>query len=145
MTDTVKLTILLFALVIIAACSQPSNTPVAKNDSPKSIQSTTPAPPMSGNNVELEVDEIALGKDLYSTNCMICHKESGKGGKVTIEGKTINPIDLTSEKMRAKSDDKLVKNINDGSPEDGMQAFKGKLTDDEIRSIVQHLRTLQTK
>ena len=144
--NSLKILISMFALALfIIACSQPSNTPVAKNDSPKSSQSATPAPPEPGDKVSLAVDEIAWGKDLYSTNCMICHRESGKGGKVTIEGKTIKPDDLTSDSLKKHSDEKLFSHVSDGVPDEGMPAFKGKLTDDEIRSIVQHVRSLQSK
>ena len=135
--NRLKLSLLLTALAIfIIACNQASNTQVAKNDAPKSNQAATPAP-------ATPVDEIAMAKELFTTNCMICHKDSGKGGKVTIEGKSIDPVDLTSVKMKGKSDDKMFQYVSDGSPDDGMPAFKGKLTDDQIKSVVKHVRTLQ--
>ncbi len=135
--NRLKLSLLLTALAIfIIACNQASNTQVAKNDAPKSTQAATPAP-------ATPVDEIAMAKEIFTTNCMICHKDSGKGGKVTIEGKSIDPTDLTSEKMKGKSEDKMFQYVSDGSPDDGMPAFKGKLTDDQIKSVVKHVRTLQ--
>ena len=134
-----KLSLLLIALAIfIIACNQTSNTPVAKNEAPKTNQAATPAP-------ATPVDETAVVTELYAKNCMICHKDSGKGGKVTIDGKSLNPIDLTSDKMKNRSDDKLVSQISEGSTDDGMPAFKGKLTDDQIKSIVKHVRSLQGK
>ena len=74
---------------------------------------------------------------------MICHKENGKGGKVTVEGKSIDPDDITTDKMKAKADDKFVGYINEGFPDDGMPAFKDKLKPEEVKAIVKHLRTLQ--
>ena len=129
-----------FCLVFAAAglfaiaCSQAAKPPTAPNTvvNVNKPAETTSAP----------VDEVADAKKLYATNCMICHKDSGKGGKVTIEGKTIEPDDLTSAKMKAKSDDKLVTYIIDGAPDDGMPAFKGKLTDDQIKSVVKYIRSL---
>ncbi len=125
------------AAIFIAACGQAANTPVANNTAPKANQNAaapaTPAP----------VDETAMGKELYAANCMICHKDSGKGGKVTIEGKSINPDDITTEKMKAKADEKFVGYINNGFPDDGMPAFKDKLTADQVKAIVKHIRTLQ--
>ena len=76
---------------------------------------------------------------------MTCHRDSGKGGKVTIEGKTINPDDITTAKQKAKTDEKIYSYISDGFPDDGMPAFKDKLTDAEIKSIIKHVRTLQAK
>jgi mono/diheme cytochrome c family protein len=81
--------------------------------------------------------------DLYKENCMICHKDTGKGGKITLEGKSINPIDLTSARVKARSDDKLLGEIKEGVPDEGMPSFNGKLSDDEIKAIVSHIRTLK--
>jgi mono/diheme cytochrome c family protein len=131
--------VLLAATAFVVSCSQPASTPNTKNAvaNANNTVATTPAQPAA------TVDELALAGDLYSKNCMICHKDTGKGGKVTIEGKSLDPIDLTSAKVKARSDDKLLSQIKDGSPEDGMPAFKEKLTDDQIKSLVKHLRKLQ--
>ena len=76
---------------------------------------------------------------------MICHKDTGKGGKVTIKGKSLNPADLTSEKMKKLSDEKLFKDISEGVPDEGMPEFKGKLSEEQIRSVVAQVRQLQSK
>jgi mono/diheme cytochrome c family protein len=89
----------------------------------------------------VDVDDNAV--DAYTENCMICHKDTGKGGKVTIEGKSLNPVDLTSAKMKARSDEKLLAQIKVGAPDDGMPAFKDKLSDEVIMGIIKHIRTLQ--
>ena len=126
--------------IFIAACGQAANTPVANNTAPKANQNAAaPAPAASA----APVDEAALGKELYAKNCMICHKDTGKGGKVTIEGKSIDPDDITTAKMKEKADDKFVGYINEGFPEDGMPAFKDKLTADQVKAIIKHVRTLQ--
>ena len=136
-----KLSITLLTVAIfIAACGQAANTPVANNTAAKTNANTTnAAPPTSF--IPLTVSDS--GKDLYARNCMICHKENGTGGKVTIEGKSIDPPDMTTEKMKAKSDDKFVQYITEGFPDDGMPAFKGKLNEDQIKAIVKHVRELQ--
>ncbi|MBK7393461.1 MAG: c-type cytochrome [Chloracidobacterium sp.] len=122
------------AAIFIAACGQAANTPVVNNTAPKANQNAaTPAP----------VAEVASGQELYAKNCMICHKDTGKGGKVTIEGKSIDPDDITTAKMKEKADEKFVGYINDGFPDDGMPAFKDKLTADQVKAIIKHIRTLQ--
>ena len=55
----------------------------------------------------------------------------------------IKPADLTSEKMKARSDEKMVAGISEGAPDDGMPAFEDKLTKDQIKSIVKYVRSLQ--
>ena len=137
--------VLVCAVIFAVACNQAANTPnIAKNVNAgnSSTNSTKPADPTLAPAVP-PVGEVADGKKIYSTNCMICHQESGKGGKVTVEGKQLEPDDLTNAKMKAKSDEKLTGYIVDGAPDDGMPAFKGKLTDDQIKAVVQHLRSLQ--
>ena len=84
---------------------------------------------------------LAQGRELYKQNCAICHKEDGTGGKMTIEGKTINPDDLTSEKIKKFSDEKISGYIVNGVVDEGMPAFKDKLTEAQIREIVAFVRT----
>ena len=138
--NSLKLAVTLFALVLfIGACNQTGVPPVANNSITKTNQTVAaPVTPPA-------IDEAAMAKELYATNCMICHKDNGKGGKVTIEGKTIKADDLTSDKMKNKSDDKLSGYISEGFPDDGMPAFKGKLTADEIKAVVKYVRSLQGK
>lgn len=129
------------AAIFIAACGQAANTPVANNTAPKANQNAA-APAATIN--PAPVSEAALGKELYAKNCAICHKDTGKGGKVTVEGKSIEPDDITTAKMKEKADEKFVGYINEGFPDDGMPAFKDKLTADQVKAIVKHIRTLQS-
>jgi mono/diheme cytochrome c family protein len=131
---------ILFAGIALfaAGCGQPSNTSTAKAPaSPANTNESTPAAPAA------TVDPTLLAKDLYAKNCMICHKDTGKGGELTLEGKTIKPDDLTSSKMKAKTDEQLTKYITDGLPDEDMPAFKDKLSADQIKAIVGHVRVLQ--
>jgi mono/diheme cytochrome c family protein len=131
---------MLSVTLFIAACNQASPTPNKTNTAVTNLNKTTevtPAQPAA------PVDEPAMAKELYAKNCMICHRDSGKGGKVTIEGKSLNPEDLTKEKFKVASDEKLIGYVNNGVEDEGMPAFKGKLTADEINSIIKHVRTLQ--
>lgn len=136
-----------FILVVAAvglfamACSPTATTPNTANATANANKPANAAPSPAAT----PAAEIASGKDLYAKNCMICHKENGTGGKVTIDGKSLDPNDLTADKMKNKSDEKLASNISEGAPDDGMPAFKGKLTADQMKSVVAHLRTLQGK
>lgn len=81
--------------------------------------------------------------EIYAANCMICHKDTGRGGRITMQGKAINPEDLTTDKMKKMSDDKLFGYISDGIEDEGMPAFKDKLTPEDIKLVIEHVRTLQ--
>ncbi|MEO6656099.1 MAG: cytochrome c [Pyrinomonadaceae bacterium] len=137
--NSFKLAVALVILAIfIVACSQNTVTPVANNAPTKTDR------PVAASTTPTAVDEVAMAKELYATNCMICHKDNGKGGKVTIEGKSLKADDLTTDHMKKHSDEKLFSHISDGVPDEGMPAFKGKLTEDEIKAVIKHLRTLQS-
>ncbi len=119
------------------ACGQgtvTNNAPAATPTGPPKASPVQPASPVAA---------VIDGKDLYTVNCMTCHKDSGKGGKVTVEGKTMEPDDITTAKMKAKTDEKLYEYVSEGFPDDGMPAFKDKLKPEEIKAIVKHIRTLQ--
>ena len=133
--------VLVFTTLFAIACEQNTTTPNTVN------VGMTPIKPVNATNSASPsipaAIAVANGKDLYVTNCAACHKESGKGGKVTVEGKTMEPDDITTAKMAAKTDEKLTEYVVKGFPDDGMPAFKDKLTPDEIKAVVAHVRVLQ--
>ncbi|MEK7856692.1 MAG: cytochrome c [Acidobacteriota bacterium] len=129
------LTVLIIAALALAACS--GGEPAANNAAPSNATITvmTPDP-----NATPPPETLATGKKLYQTNCAACHKEDGTGGKMEIEGKSINPDDLTSAKIKAFPDDKIYGYIYKGIEDEGMPAFKDKLSEAEIREVVRYLR-----
>ena len=131
---------LVAALLLSVACSGPTPAPNAGN---KPVNAAPPASPQT----PATTANPAVGetKELFAAHCMICHKDTGKGGKVTIQGKNLNAEDLTSAKMAAKSDEQLTKYIVEGVEDEGMPAFQDKLTPEEIKLLVGHIRSLQGK
>ncbi len=87
-----------------------------------------------------KIDEMASTKKIYTEKCVRCHKEDGTGGKVEIDGTTFSAEDFTEDKMKNMSDAKYIGYIENGVPDEGMPAFKGKLTDDEIKNLVKFIR-----
>lgn len=129
---------LVATLVFSIACSSPAPAPNA-------AKSPTNAAPAASPQSSVAVNPVGPAKELFAAHCMICHKDTGKGGKVTLKGKNLNAEDLTSAKMAAKTDDQLTKYIIDGVEDEGMPAFKDKLTDEEVTLLVGHIRSLQGK
>ncbi len=131
-----KLSLILSAFALfVFACNQAANTNNSSNNATKNTNT-----PTTNAQTTPQTDETALGKTSYKQNCANCHKDNGTGGKVTIEGKTINPDDLTSQKMKDLTDEKYVKYIENGIPDEGMPAFKGKMTDAEIKATIAYIR-----
>ena len=127
-----KLIVITLSLLPIGfiACSQDETSNVNANRARKG----TPVPVAT-------VDELASGKKVYETSCMICHKDDGTGGRITIEGKNLNVEDLTGDKIKKMTDEKIITYIMNGVEDEGMPAFKGKLSEGEMRDVVKFIRT----
>jgi mono/diheme cytochrome c family protein len=135
---TIKLVIVLSAAAaFIAACGQaPKNNTATANAQPEPVASPgEPAKP---------VDELATGRELYAVNCQVCHRQTGVGGAVTVEGKKLKTANLTSDRAKQRDDAHFITAVTDGAPDDGMPAFKDKLSAEQIQQIVKYVRTLQT-
>jgi mono/diheme cytochrome c family protein len=89
---------------------------------------------------EVAQDETASGRKIFMEICSNCHREDGTGGKITIEGKTINPDNLTTDKMKKMADEKYVDYIKNGVTDEGMPAFKDRLSDAEIQNVISFIR-----
>lgn len=85
-------------------------------------------------------NNVADARKIYADKCVKCHKEDGTGGKITIEGETINAEDFTADKMAKMPDEKYFEYIKNGVPGEGMPAFKNQLTDEQIREVVKFIR-----
>lgn len=139
----IKLTALsMAAALFVISCEQPaSNTATNStanklanaNTAPANSASMTPSPAST-------MDELASGRDLYTKYCSRCHKDDGTGGPVEIEGKKLKPDNLTSDKIAAFSDEKIAGYIKDGVPDEGMPAFRDRLTDDQINHVIAYVR-----
>ncbi len=86
------------------------------------------------------LDELAQGRNLYKENCAQCHQDDGTGGKVTIDGEILDADNLTTEKMKKEPDAEYIEYITDGIPDEGMPAFKDRLSNEEMKEIVKFIR-----
>ena len=126
------------SFVFFNACAAPTatnNANITMTTNPIESPSSSPA----------AISQAVSGSEIYALNCMICHKDTGKGGKSTINGKNIQAEDLTEDKLKKATDEKLIGYVTNGIEDEGMPAFKDKLTADDIKAVVAHIRTLQQK
>jgi cytochrome c6 len=79
---------------------------------------------------------------LYKTKCAACHGPDGAGNVPM--GKTLGVTDLTSADVQKQTDAQLTDSITNGKGKK-MPAYKGKLTDDQIKGLVGYIRELAKK
>ncbi len=78
----------------------------------------------------------------YKAKCASCHGKDGKGNPSMAKMFKLEPaaLDLTAKAAREKTDEAVVKLITDGKGK--MPAFKGKLSDAQVKEVVKYLRAL---
>ncbi len=81
------------------------------------------------------------GEAVFKTKCQVCHAADGSGD--TVMGKKLGAKDLKSAEVQKQSDVEITNVIKNGK--DKMKGFAGKLTDDEIKSLVAYVRDLGKK
>ena len=81
----------------------------------------------------------------WNKDCMQCHGKTGAAD--TKMGQKLNAKDLTDPKVQASfTDADAAKAIKEGIKEDGktkMKAFGDQLSDDDVKALVAHVRTLK--
>ena len=80
---------------------------------------------------------------LYKSKCAACHGADGSGN--TTMGKSLGAKDLGSAEVQKQTDAQLTDIVTNGMAGGEMPAYKGKLTDDDIKGLVGYLRTLAKK
>jgi putative heme-binding domain-containing protein len=90
--------------------------------------------PFAGNS-----QAIAQGEQIYNQNCISCHGSNGGAGEIGPE-----IIHNLSVPLRGElSDTQILDVIRNGAPGTVMQAWRGKLTDDDILKIGAFLHSLR--
>ena len=78
---------------------------------------------------------------LYKSKCAACHAPDGGGD--TPAGKAMNVVDLRSPEIQKMTDAQLIDATTNGK--DKMPAYKGKITDDQIKQLVAYIRQFAKK
>jgi DNA-binding beta-propeller fold protein YncE len=77
-------------------------------------------------------------ESLYKSKCQACHGADGAGSTA---GKSLGVRSFSSSEVSGQSDAQLVAATANGKGK--MPAFKGKLSDDQISSLIKYIRTLK--
>ena len=79
------------------------------------------------------------GGDLFKQKCAMCHGADGLG--TTPAGKALKAASFKDPAIVKAPDAELIAAVKNGKNK--MPAYTGKLTDDQIKSAVAYIRTLQ--
>jgi cytochrome c553 len=77
--------------------------------------------------------------DLYKTKCQMCHAADGSGN--TPAGKSLKAPAFSSPEIMKATDADLIAATENGKGK--MPAYKGKLTDGQIKDLIAYVRTLE--
>jgi mono/diheme cytochrome c family protein len=81
----------------------------------------------------------STGADTFKAKCQMCHGADGLGN--TPVGKIAKIVSFKDPTIVNAPDADLIAVVNKGKNK--MPAFTGKLTDDQIQSVVAYIRTLE--
>src|SRR4029077_2563276 len=84
--------------------------------------------------------DSATSSATFRMKCVMCHGQDGAGSEV---GKSMNVPDLRSPVVQKLTDAQIAQIISDGKG--GMPSFKSSLGEDEIHTLVAHVRALRQK
>ena len=84
--------------------------------------------------------DSAAGSATFRTKCAMCHGQDGSGSEV---GKSMKVPDLRSPVVQKLPDAQLAQIISDGKG--GMPSFKNSLSEDQVHTLVTHIRSLRGK
>jgi mono/diheme cytochrome c family protein len=100
--------------------------------------STTSTQPTAAPSPTKPVDVFAAARENYQKNCETCHGPKGEGGPAKVDNKEIKVPSLKGEHAMKKTDEQIVKIINNG---DGpMPGFKDKMTPEQITELIKFVR-----
>jgi cbb3-type cytochrome c oxidase subunit III len=78
------------------------------------------------------------GSAIFKRRCMMCHGADGKGFP------TVKTPDFTDPNWQASMKDKdLMDTIKNGKKDTHMPAFGNTLSEDEIKAVIGHIRSLK--
>jgi mono/diheme cytochrome c family protein len=127
------------AAVLLSACGAPQSS--SSVDESLATLATVP-PEYAGATNPFGAEAAETGAELYKTNCVACHGETGHGDGVAAPSLTPRPASLATLKETV-TDDYLFWRISTGKAGTSMYGWKGVLAEDEIWQVVAFIRTLK--
>ena len=126
--------VLTATILFVTACAKTEAPNTQVNSSVANTASVSPPAAASPVN-----DQFAAAKAIYDQKCVKCHLQSGEGGKVQIDTVTLKVPNFRDPRNQDDDDADYIDRVEHGAS-GKMPAFKNKLTDEEIKSVVGYIR-----
>lgn len=128
--------------LLLSACGGANDAAQNANAGARPSNSATPAPTAAARPAATP-DEFAAVRGIYASTCQNCHQPGGAGGTVQDEasGKPLRVPSLRGGDAARHTDAQLARKISNGDPDEGMPAFKTRLSPEQIDQLVRFIRT----
>jgi len=93
------------------------------------------------NPIAASAESVALGAEVFATNCVACHGETGMGDGPSAAGLDPKPANLAEHHVQDLSDGALFYIIHNGVQGTAMPAWKDVLGEEDIWHLVNFIRT----
>lgn len=87
-------------------------------------------------------DEVHPGKLAYDLHCARCHGPTGLGDGPQARHLTVPPPNFQSATFQSQSDEQMLSTIEFGEVRSQMHAWRGRLTEQELREVMVYVRRL---
>ena len=88
------------------------------------------------------IADLERGRSYYAQLCLPCHGAAGRGYGEWAYRMTPRPADLTGERTMGRSDERLLAVIGKGVPATAMRGWDDRLSDTQIRQVLDYVRHL---
>lgn len=95
------------------------------------------------NPIAASEESVAMGAEVFATNCVACHGETGMGDGPSAAGLDPKPADLSEHHVQDLSDGALFYVVHNGVEGTAMPAWMDVLGEDDIWHVVNFLRTFE--
>jgi mono/diheme cytochrome c family protein len=135
------------------AAQAPQEAPTSAGAQATSAAPAIAASPATGS-ADASLKRLARkGRSVYRKNCESCHGKDGQGSGPGAKELAVKPRDFVRAEYKWRTtavgelptDADLFRTIERGAPGSGMEAWKGRLSKDDTRAVVQFIKTFSPR
>jgi|SRR5208283_1705385 mono/diheme cytochrome c family protein len=95
---------------------------------------------LAGTNLYAQKGDAAKGKEVFESNCSVCHNSDSEEAKIGPGLKGISKKAKMSTADKKPTDANILQKVNEGG--NGMPPYKDTLSDAEKTNLIAYLKTL---